>query len=86
LARPIVLIPHLFRLADVFKFLERTIHPPLVYHLDPSALDRPAPPVNGTKQRTTSGRRELAVGGISSETTHNTKLLTSTRTQVPSFP
>ena len=33
--RPIVLIPHLFRLADAFN-LEKTIHPPLVRHLDPT--------------------------------------------------
>jgi hypothetical protein len=35
LARSIVLIPHLFWFADAI-FLERTIHPPLVRHLDPS--------------------------------------------------
>ena len=35
MARPIVLIPHLFRLANVIKFLKRTIHPPSSRHLDP---------------------------------------------------
>ena len=32
MARPIVLIPYLFRLAGVIKF--RTMHPSLVRHLD----------------------------------------------------
>jgi hypothetical protein len=36
LARSIVLSPHLFRLAGMIKFLVRTIHPPIVRHLDPS--------------------------------------------------
>ena len=35
MARPLVLISHLFRLANVFIFLERSIHPPLVRDLDP---------------------------------------------------
>jgi hypothetical protein len=35
LARLIVLIPHLSRLASAI-ILERTIHPPLVCHLDPT--------------------------------------------------
>jgi len=38
LARPIVLIPHLFRLAGVVNFRKDYSPPPLVRHLDPSAL------------------------------------------------
>ena len=36
MASPIVLIPHLFWLAGAIIFLERTIHSPLVHHLDPT--------------------------------------------------
>jgi hypothetical protein len=35
LARPIVLIPHLFQLADAFNF-RKDYSPPLVCHLDPT--------------------------------------------------
>jgi hypothetical protein len=45
LARPIVLISYLFRLADAIKFLERTIHPPLVRHLDPSLASEHGAPL-----------------------------------------
>ena len=36
MSRPIILIPHLFRLAGVIKFRKDYSPPPLVRHLDPT--------------------------------------------------
>jgi hypothetical protein len=38
LARPIVLIPHLFRFTDAINFRKDYSPPPLVRHLDPTAV------------------------------------------------
>ena len=56
MARPIVLIPHLFRLAGVI-FFRKDYSPPLVRHLDPSTLPltKPRPTFLGLRARWPSG-------------------------------
>ena len=52
MARPIVLIPYLFRLADVINFRKDYSPPPLVRHLDPS------PPLSLSTPQVRSGVAE----------------------------